>query len=91
MQHDHERPKATLGPSDHERLSIHTRVIGSLMTRIMKMTNLDLANRIADGLMTQAMKDYPMVEKLVPVTKRNEIRKKVFDLVFKELEIASVK
>jgi len=50
-----------------------------------------LATKIVDAIMLQAVKEYPLIEKMVPATKIADVKRKIFDQVFKELEIAQVK
>lgn len=55
------------------------------------MNNTMLATKIVDAIMLQAVKEYPLIEKMVPATKIADVKRKIFDQVFKELEIAQVK
>lgn len=46
-----------------------------------------VAEKITDALWNEAAKKYPMVETMTSAAKRKEIRKEIYDTIFRELTL----
>lgn len=55
------------------------------------MDGAKLASKIVDALWDAAERDYPLIGKMVSAVKQQEVRKKLYDVVFREISIADVK